>query len=56
MARSRNDFLFIKTDNREQMAKNELYIEKTKYLKRHSLKDTTTATLEQMKYENKKYE
>lgn len=54
MPKNRNDFLFIKTDNREQTAKNELYNEKTKYLKTHTLKDTLSTPLEQMRYENEK--
>lgn len=54
MPKVRNNFLFIKTNNEAQRQRNELYNQQCEYLKTHSLKDTLTTPLEQMKYENEK--
>ena len=54
MPKVRNDFLFIKTDKQAQQEKNEFYIQQCEYLKTHSLKDTLSTPLEQMRYENEK--
>lgn len=54
MPKVRNNFLFIKTDRQAQQEKNELYNQQCEYLKTHSLKDTLSTPLEQMRYENEK--
>ena len=54
MTKNRNDFLFIKTDKQVQQQQNEFYKQQCEYLKNHSLKDTLSTPLEQMRYENEK--
>ena len=54
MLKNRNDFLFIKTDKQVQQQQNEIYNQQCEYLKTHSLKDTLSTPLEQMRYENQK--
>lgn len=54
MPKNRNDFLFIKTDKQAQQRQNEFYNQQCEYLKTHSLKDTLSTPLEQMRYENEK--
>lgn len=54
MPKNRNDFLFIKTDKQAQQRQNEIYNQQCEYLKNHSLKDTLSTPLEQMRYENEK--
>ena len=54
MKRNTNDYLFQKNNYENQRIENELYAEQCKYLKTHSLKDTLSTPLEQMRYENQK--
>lgn len=49
-----NNYLFLKLNYENQKIENEVYAEQSQYLKTHSIKDTLSTPLEQMRDENEK--
>lgn len=49
-----NNYLFLKKNYENQKIENQIYAEQSQYLKTHSIKDTLSTPLEQMRYENEK--